>query len=231
MTTPGTGVDRAGANNKAVSKFTAPEAGNVIKLTGYVSGLGGGAGSQVARAVLYSDAGGNPGALLGVSDEVSIQSGRPWGWVDYTFPSPVPIQAGTIWIGYLNGDQTNVIQRAYSSVTNDLRYNANSGGYASGHSNPFGSAISGLSYHYSLYATYLPAGGGSNTPPSAVATGTPTSGPAPLAVNFDGSGSSDPNAGDTISYSWDLNGDGVFGDSTVAKPSFTYPSPARTASS
>ena len=38
-----------------------------------------------------------------------------------------------------------------------------------------------------------------------------------LTVNFDGSGSSDPDAGDTISYSWDLNGDGTFGDSTVAE--------------
>ena len=54
------------------------------------------------------------------------------------------------------------------------------------------------------------------------ATASPTSGTAPLTVNFDGSGSSDPDAGDTITYSWDLNGDGTFGDSTVAKPSFTY---------
>ncbi len=62
----------------------------------------------------------------------------------------------------------------------------------------------------------------SNSPPVAVATASPTSGTAPLTVNFDGSGSSDPDAGDTISYSWDLNGDGTFGDSTVAKPSSTY---------
>jgi PKD repeat protein len=225
VTTPGTGVAKAGANNKLVSKFSAPEAGSAVKVTAYVSGLGGGAGSQVTRAVVYADSGGNPGALLGVSDEVSTPAGRAWGWVDYTFPSPVPIQAGTIWIGFLNGDQTNVIQRAYSSVTNDLRYNADSGGYADGPSNPFGSAISGLDYHLSLNVTYLRAGAGSNSPPSAAASATPTSGVAPLTVNFDGSGSSDPDAGDTISYSWDLNGDGTFGDSTVARPSFTYPSP------
>jgi PKD repeat protein len=64
-----------------------------------------------------------------------------------------------------------------------------------------------------------------NQPPIASATATPTNGVAPLAVAFDGSGSSDPDAGDTISYSWDLNGDGVYGDSTVAKPSFTYTTP------
>ena len=45
-----------------------------------------------------------------------------------------------------------------------------------------------------------------------------------MTVNFDGSASSDPNAGDTLSYSWDLNGDGTFGDSTAAKPSYTYTS-------
>jgi len=60
-----------------------------------------------------------------------------------------------------------------------------------------------------------------NTPPVAVATANPTSGPAPLTVQFTGSGSSDPD-GDAITYSWDLNGDGTYGDSTAANPSFTY---------
>jgi PKD repeat protein len=54
----------------------------------------------------------------------------------------------------------------------------------------------------------------------------PTSGPVPLAVSFDGRGSSDPDSGDTIaSYSWDLNGDGAFGDATTATASYTYTTP------
>jgi len=61
-----------------------------------------------------------------------------------------------------------------------------------------------------------------NNPPRAVATANPTSGPAPLTVQFNGSGSSDPD-GDPITYSWDLNGDGTYGDSTAANPNFTYP--------
>jgi PKD repeat protein/glucose/arabinose dehydrogenase len=66
---------------------------------------------------------------------------------------------------------------------------------------------------------------GSNQPPIASATAAPTSGDAPLTVAFNGSGSSDPDPGDTISYSWDLNGDGAYGDSTAVMPSFTYTSP------
>jgi glucose/arabinose dehydrogenase len=64
-----------------------------------------------------------------------------------------------------------------------------------------------------------------NRPPVARATAAPTQGDAPLTVNFDGSGSSDPDPPDTIAYSWDLNGDGTFGDSTAVKPTYTYTVP------
>jgi glucose/arabinose dehydrogenase len=62
-----------------------------------------------------------------------------------------------------------------------------------------------------------------NQQPVARISATPTSGPVPLAVSFDGRGSSDPDPGDTIaSYSWDLNGDGTFGDATTTTPTYTY---------
>jgi PKD repeat protein len=60
-----------------------------------------------------------------------------------------------------------------------------------------------------------------NQPPVAEATASPTTGAAPLTVAFDGSGSSDPE-GSSLSYAWDLDGDGAYDDSTVAKPSYTY---------
>ena len=63
-----------------------------------------------------------------------------------------------------------------------------------------------------------------NQPPLAVATANPTSGAAPLAVAFDGRGSSDPD-GNALAYAWDLDGDGAFDDGTGATASHTYTQP------
>ena len=390
-----------------MSRYTAV-AGTVTKLTGYVSGLGPNTGSQPVRAVLYADNSGSPGALLGVSNPVTITAGQPWGWVDFPLASPVAVSAGTIWMGYIGGASNDLTQLRFDSSPNELRYNANAGGYAAGATNPFGTSFT-ASIHYSLYATYTtsntppvptiatpassltwkvgdpisfsggatdaqdgtepasrlswdivmhhcpstchthaiqtfagvssgsfqapdhdypsylelvltatdangasasttvdlqpktvdlsfastPTGanlsvgtatgttpftrtvivgsatsvsapdqtiggtaytfsgwsdggaqthaftapatattytatftsGTTNHPPTAVPTATPTSGTAPLTVAFDSIGSSDPDPGDTLTYSWDLNGDGTFGDSFASNPSYVYSTP------
>ncbi|HET9613196.1 MAG TPA: NPCBM/NEW2 domain-containing protein, partial [Candidatus Limnocylindrales bacterium] len=61
-----------------------------------------------------------------------------------------------------------------------------------------------------------------NHPPTAAIAANPTSGKAPLTVAFDGRGSTDPDSGDTLTYSWDLNGDGQFGDAVLSTASSTY---------
>jgi glucose/arabinose dehydrogenase len=328
-----TSVDTAGQNLKEAASYTAVS-GNVTKLTGYLSGLGAGSGSQKVKAVIYANSGGAPGALLGTSSEVTITAGRAWGWVDFLFPSPVAVSAGTIWLGYIASGTSDLTQLRYLNQAGAVRWNVDAGGYADGPSNPFGTGTSS-NKHYSLYATLAGSGGSSpvtppvftynhgsnvvpgdgcptggssiagmtfyhggtypstyngalffddhtrgcmwvmkaggnglpdpnqvsvfeqgavspvdietgpggdlfyvdfdggaihrikylssNNPPNAVATADKTSGPAPLTVNFDGSGSSDPD-GDSITYSWDLNGDGVYGDSTAQKPAYTYSS-------
>jgi glucose/arabinose dehydrogenase len=67
---------------------------------------------------------------------------------------------------------------------------------------------------------------GANTPPTAVIQATPTSGAAPLTVTFDGRASSDPDPGDAITaWSWDLNGDGAYGDASGSNASYTYTDP------
>jgi glucose/arabinose dehydrogenase/PKD repeat protein len=62
-----------------------------------------------------------------------------------------------------------------------------------------------------------------NQPPTAVIDASPTQGPAPLTVTFNGTGSTDPDPADEgrLRYAWDFTGDGVT-DATTATASFTY---------
>jgi glucose/arabinose dehydrogenase len=64
-----------------------------------------------------------------------------------------------------------------------------------------------------------------NQPPTPEVDATPSRGEAPLEVQFDATGSRDPDAGDTITVAWDLDGDGAYDDSTATKPSRTYSTP------
>ena len=58
--------------------------------------------------------------------------------------------------------------------------------------------------------------------PTALLKAIPTSGNAPLTVAFDATGSTHPVPGEPLTYSWDLDGDGVYGDATTAQTSWTY---------
>jgi glucose/arabinose dehydrogenase len=62
-----------------------------------------------------------------------------------------------------------------------------------------------------------------NRPPVAAVTATPTYGAVPLNVSFDARSSSDADA-DPLTYSWDLDGNGTFGDAVGPTASFTYTS-------
>jgi glucose/arabinose dehydrogenase len=61
----------------------------------------------------------------------------------------------------------------------------------------------------------------SNQAPTAVASASPTSGDPPLSVSFAGTGSSDPEGG-ALTYAWDLDGDGLYDDSTSSVAPWTY---------
>ncbi len=60
---------------------------------------------------------------------------------------------------------------------------------------------------------------------NAVATGSPLSGTAPLTVSFDGSGTQPAQAGDTLTFAWDFDGDGGFDDGSGPTLSYTYTTP------
>ncbi|HEY3227861.1 MAG TPA: PKD domain-containing protein, partial [Roseiflexaceae bacterium] len=66
---------------------------------------------------------------------------------------------------------------------------------------------------------YDPLGSGPPPPPTADFSGTPTSGTAPLTVNF-----SDASSGSPTSWAWDFDNNGVT-DSTAQNPSFIYNNP------
>jgi glucose/arabinose dehydrogenase len=63
-----------------------------------------------------------------------------------------------------------------------------------------------------------------NSPPQAALTATPTSGDPPLTVSFDAGGSVDPDAGEALDYTWDLDGDGELDDGTGPTITTTYES-------
>ncbi len=75
-------------------------------------------------------------------------------------------------------------------------------------------------YGYSLFEfeVYGETGSGNN-PPNASFIASPVSGPAPLAVLFDGSGSTDPD-GDSLTYSWDFD-DGTNGTGETVSHTFS----------
>ena len=60
-----------------------------------------------------------------------------------------------------------------------------------------------------------------NQAPTAMVQASPIAGASPLTVNFSAAGSSDPE-GQTLTYAWDLDGDGAFDDAAGQTAQFTY---------
>jgi glucose/arabinose dehydrogenase len=83
------------------------------------------------------------------------------------------------------------------------------------------------------YTTYSDGGqirrivytGSANRVPTAVLAGSPTTGPVPLAVAFDGSASSDPDPGTTLTYLWDFGDGSPVLETSGATASHTYAAP------
>jgi hypothetical protein len=152
FTSVGAGSDVMGADRKRVVRAQLSAAGNVSKLSMYLAPTGT-SGQQVLKGVIYADQAGVPGALIGVSNELTFQSTNQTGWYDLTFSSPVALQAGTYWIGVISGGTSNVTSFRYANVTGARALNSNT--YSAGPTNPFGTATIDAE-QMSIYATYLP---------------------------------------------------------------------------
>lgn len=166
LTSIGSNSDMMVPDRKRVTKAALPVAGNVYKLTMYLAPTGV-SGQQVMQGVIYADSGGAPGALKGVTNAFTFVSSNAAGWYDLQFSSPISLPPGTYWIGVLSGASNHVAGFRWNSVSQSRAVNSNT--YASGPSNPFGSATLD-SEQMSIYASYTQ---------GAAPTPTPTPSPTP----------------------------------------------------
>jgi glucose/arabinose dehydrogenase/PKD repeat protein len=65
---------------------------------------------------------------------------------------------------------------------------------------------------------------GENKPPEVRISASPERGAIPLTVAFDASDSSDPDPADTLTFAWDLDGDGAYDDATGSSATYVYAS-------
>lgn len=115
----------------AGSTFTA------VKATGYRVGA---SADRVMRAIVYADSSGVPGALVAITDDVTIPNGAAGAWYDFTFDGTNGTGNFTInngssyWIGYweqsgtTSGDSSHLKYDAWGDYpTHNLTYKAGSG--------------------------------------------------------------------------------------------------------
>jgi acid phosphatase type 7 len=140
-------------DKKRVSKYSLSQTGDVSKLSLYLAGTGA-AGTQVVRGVIYADAGGEPGALLGTTSEISGSGTDAGAWRDLPFASPLRLAAGTYWLGFITGPTTSVLQFYFDEYVGAYRTNLDA--YADGPSDPFGGGTTAYLRNVSIYATYTP---------------------------------------------------------------------------
>jgi subtilisin family serine protease len=150
-TSVGASADSYAANRKRVSRYALATAGTLTKLSTYLAAAGV-SGAQALEGVVYADAAGKPGALVGVTEPLTFKSTSSAGWYGLAFSSPLKLSAGNYWIGLITGSSPGVAGFRYDSIAGSRDYNANT--FTSGPTNPFGAASSD-GEQASLYATYL----------------------------------------------------------------------------
>ena len=114
------------ANYKIVNGATLTVAASVSKLSVYaIPGINS-PNPQVLRAVIYSDSGGSPGALVATGTEVTYRGNvNGSGWFDLPFGSRVALSPGTYWLGFITGASNEGMGYVFDRAANSRAYNAN----------------------------------------------------------------------------------------------------------
>jgi hypothetical protein len=126
---------------KRVTKLTVNQSHNIDGVQIYYDGNGGTGGTTTIKAVIYSDSGDAPSALLGVSDEQIVNSGDDAGFITFSFSPSVAVSPGVYWVGVLRGGTAGVARHRFDLIAGNQGY-ANSDSYSDGPDDPFGAATS-----------------------------------------------------------------------------------------
>jgi mannan endo-1,4-beta-mannosidase len=137
------------SDGKRVNRYSLPTAATVNQLKIYLEPTSV-SGEEAIEGVVYSDSGGSPDSLLGVSGPITYGSTQPEGWYTLVFPVPLKLAAGEYWIGVFTGGTSRAAGYRYDTVTGAKAINYNQ--FASGPSDPFGSYTT-QNEQLSLYAT------------------------------------------------------------------------------
>src|SRR5213079_2622845 len=123
-TTIGSAADTFAGDSKRASPARLTEAGRLTSLRLFLE-PGGASGRETLRGVVYADAGGAPGRLLGTTNEIAYADddvqGR--GWYELRFPAPVSLGAGRYWLGVLSGGTSDVAGFRWESAGASGRFN------------------------------------------------------------------------------------------------------------
>jgi uncharacterized repeat protein (TIGR01451 family) len=150
-TSVGKSSDALAADRKRANRYVLPVPGSVTKLSVYLAPTGN-SGEQVLEGVIYSDSGGQPNALLGITQPLRFKKTQAPGWYDLPLSSPLKLASGAYWIGIFSGATGKVAGFRYDSVSGSRVYNSDL--FVSGPSDPFG-RFSTDDERMSLYATYV----------------------------------------------------------------------------
>jgi hypothetical protein len=151
---PSVGPDIAplAANVKQVNEYALPTSGTAVWMFADLVPAGG-QGAEQVQGVVYADASGAPGALVGATMPVTITPASAPMEYQLAFPQRLPLQAGNYWLGLLTGGDGTVAGINYSPEPSSTPTNSNE--FSAGPNDPFGPIASAGDTQMSLYVFYL----------------------------------------------------------------------------